>query len=193
MENNMKNAILLHGTSSKEEYYSLEYPSASNSHWLPWLQKNLLVNDIHAVTPEMLNGFNPDYDVWCREFERYDITSETILVGHSCGGGFLLRWLSEHPDIKVDKVILVAPWLDPTRRKTIDFFDFTLDSNLVDRTRGVTVFSSNNDSDEIIKSVQIISEQVPNIKIKEFLNYGHFCYEDMKTVEFPELLEEILS
>jgi len=114
-------------------------------------------------------------------------------VGHSCGGGFLLRWLSEHPDIKVDKVILVAPWLDPTRRKTIDFFDFTLDSNLVDRTRGVTVFSSNNDSDEIIKSVQIISEQVPNIKIKEFLNYGHFCYEDMKTVEFPELLEEILS
>jgi len=50
MENNMKNAILLHGTSSKEEYYSLEYPSASNSHWLPWLQKNLLVNDVHAVT-----------------------------------------------------------------------------------------------------------------------------------------------
>ena len=193
METNMKNAIILHGTCDKEEYYSLEYPSASNSHWLPWLQKNLLVNDVHAVTPEILNGFKPDYDVWCREFERYDITSETILVGHSCGGGFLLRWLSEHPDIKVDKVILVAPWFDPTRRKTTDFFDFTLDSNLVDRTRGVTVFSSNNDSDEIIKSVQIISEQVPNIKIKEFLNYGHFCYGDMKTEEFPELLEEILS
>jgi len=189
----MKNAIILHGTGSKEEYYSLEYPSASNSHWFPWLQNNLLTQDIFAVTPEMPNSFSPDYEVWRTEFERYDITSETILIGHSCGGGFLLRWLSEHPEVRVDKVVLVAPWLDPAREDTTDFFDFTIDKNLVDRTKGVTIFSSDNDFDPVVKSIEIILEQIPNIKVKEFHNYGHFCYRDLKTEEFPELLQEILK
>jgi len=84
----MKNAILLHGTPSKEEYYSLEYPSASNAHWFPWLQKQLLIKDIPAVTIEMPSSYLPDYSLWQTEFERFDITPETILVGHSCGGGF---------------------------------------------------------------------------------------------------------
>lgn len=39
-----KSAIILHGMPSKEEYFSPAYASPSNSHWLPWLQKNLLIN-----------------------------------------------------------------------------------------------------------------------------------------------------
>ena len=107
----MKNAIIIHGKPGKEEYYSDKYPSASNFQWLPWLQKQLLMRDIFAVTPEMPRPYEPEYKTWKREFERHEVTSETVLVGHSCGGGFLIRWLSEHPDVKTGKVFLVAPHL----------------------------------------------------------------------------------
>ena len=107
----MKNAIIIHGTCDEDEYFSDKYPSLSNSHWFPWLQKQLLINNIFTQTPEMPEAHKPDYDKWKKEFEKFDVNSETILVGHSCGGGFLIRWLSENK-IKIKKLILVAPWLD---------------------------------------------------------------------------------
>lgn len=189
----MKNAIILHGTGSKEEYYSLDYPTASNSHWFPWLQKRLLVHDILAVTPEMPHNYNPDYDVWRTEFERYNITPETVLVGHSCGGGFLVRWLSEHPKVRVGRVVLVAPWLDTKREHTTDFFDFKIDPTIPDRTQGVTVFNSDDDMEEVQVSVEKIITEVPGITLKEFSSHGHFCLGDMDTDAFPELVEEILK
>lgn len=190
----MKNAIILHGMGSKEEYYSPDYPSGSNSHWFPWLQKQLLIRDILAITPEMPYNFAPDYAVWSREFERFDITPETILVGHSCGGGFLVRWLSEHKDVRVGKVVLVAPWLDPCREDTTDFFDFEIDPSLESRTKGLTIFESDNDDvSGVAPSVSLIREKVLNSKYVLLSNRGHFCFNDMGTVEFPELLEQILN
>lgn len=190
----MKNAIILHGTCDKEEYYSLEYPSASNFHWLPWLVKQLLIKDIHAVTPEMPHGYMPNYTVWKREFERFDITSETILVGHSCGGGFLVRWLSENKDRRVGKVVLVAPWLDPNKTKgeDNDFFDFEMDIELVSRTQGLTIFNSDDDMEAIHVSVKQIMATIPNINLVEFEGKGHFCLGDLGGEAFPELLEEII-
>lgn len=191
----MKNAIILHGACNKEEYYSPEYPSASNFHWLPWLQKQLLIKDIAAATPEMPHGYIPDYKVWKREFERFDITPETILVGHSCGGGFLVRWLSENKDKQVGKVVLVAPWIDPN--KTIgednDFFEFEMDIELVSRTKGVTIFNSDTDMKAVHTSVKQIMDTIQNIKLVEFKNKGHFCLSDLGGEAFPELLEEILD
>ncbi len=189
----MKNAILLHGKPDKEEYYDAKYPSASNFHWFPWLQKQLLMRDIPTQTPEMFNAWKPDYDVWCKEFERHDITPETSLVGHSCGGGFLVRWLSEHPQAKVGKVVLVAPWLDPDREETTDFFDFTIDPKLADRAKSITIINSDNDYKFIQTSVKMIRDAVPNVQYREFHDYGHFTIGSMKTVEFPELLAEIIS
>lgn len=90
----MKNAILLHGACDKEEYFDDQYPSLSNSHWFPWLQKQLLINGVLAQTPEMPDAYAPNYDKWKSEFERMEINENTVLVGHSCGGGFLVRWLS---------------------------------------------------------------------------------------------------
>lgn len=188
------NAIILHGMPGpgNKEYYNPAFPSASNSHWIPWIQKQLLMHDIAAQTPEMPNSWKPDYETWRKEFERFDITPETILVGHSCGGGFIVRWLSEHKDAHVGKVVLVAPWLDPDRTDTTDFFAFEIDPELAKRTAGLTIFNSDNDSEDIQTSVKMIREAIPDTRYREFHNYGHFCYENMKTTAFPELLE-ILS
>jgi len=190
----MKNAIIVHGTNDKEEYYS-DYSSLSNAHWFPWLQNELLRKDIHAVTPEMFQGYMPNYAHWKKEFERHDITPETILVGHSCGGGFLVRWLSENPDVRVGKVVLVAPWFDlnKTKGEDNDFFDFVIDVELVSRTKGVTIFNSTDDEEAIHVTVDQIRSALPAVQYREFKNMGHFCHSDLGGEAFPELLEEILS
>lgn len=190
----MKNAILLHGKPSKEEYYDPTFPSCSNYHWFPWLQKQLLVKDIKADTPEVPMAFDPQWELWCKEVERFEMTPDTMLVGHSCGGGFWVRYLSEHKDLKVGKVILVAPSLGlswgPGGEK---FFEgFTIDPELVSRTKGVTIFASDNDDPAILQAVKEIREKVLGITYKEF-HLGHFTHKDMQTNEFPELLEELVK
>lgn len=183
-----RNAIIVHGMPSRAEYYDPGVPSCSNHHWLPWLAKQFLVRGIPAHTPEMPHAYAPDYPAWVREFERYDITAQTVLVGHSCGGGFLLRWLSEHPDARVGRVVLVAPWLDPDRSGAGRFFVFHLDPGLVDRTAGVVIFSSDDDSDGVLRTVDILRERLPGAQVREFAKHGHFL-----RPQFPELLVAALS
>lgn len=151
-----------------------------------------MLRDIKADTPEMLFPFKPDYELWKREAERFEIGPETILVGHSCGGGFWVRYLSEHPKLFVDKVVLVAPWLDPNNIRKTTFFDFELDPDLVARTKGVVIFNSTDDHQGIQWSVEILRQTIKDIGYREFENYGHFCLEDMGTPAFPELLAEII-
>jgi predicted alpha/beta hydrolase family esterase len=192
----MKNAILVPGRPDKEEYYDPKFPTNSNNHWFPWLSKQLQIRDIFAVAIEVPEPYKPRYEVWKKEFEKFDITPETVLVGHSCGGGFLVRWLSENKGRKVGKVVLVAPWLNPENNPasdTADFFDFEIDFSLASRTNGITIFNSDNDQATIHNSVQIIRSKINGVDYNEFHNYGHFCIEDMKTVEFPELLDECIK
>ena len=68
----------------------------SNSHWIPWLQKELLKKGYLTQTPEILYAFNPTYERYLAEINRYQLDEETVLIGHSCGAGFLLRYLSEN-------------------------------------------------------------------------------------------------
>ncbi len=191
----MKNALLIHGWNTKQEYYDNARPSASNDHWFPWLSKQLILKDISTVSIEMPRGYYPEYEVWKRELERYDIGAETILVGHSCGGGFLVRWLSEN-NIKVGRVVLVAPWLGyDTGEEPFDdtFFDFEIDPNLIDKTAGLTVMVSDDDFKSIHKSVDEILSKVNGVDVKRFKDKGHFTLRSLGGQEFPELLEEAMQ
>jgi predicted alpha/beta hydrolase family esterase len=186
------NAIIVHGTLSQRDYYDPATPSPSNSHWYPWLQKQLIAHSIKADTPEMPLAFKPDYELWKREAERFDIDPDTLLVGHSTGAGFWLRYLSEHPNLRVGRVVLVAPWLDPNNIKHTTFFDFAFDPDLVSRTKGLAIFNSTNDHEGIQWSTQIICQVLKDWQFRSFDGYGHFLYGDMGTEAFPELLDELL-
>ena len=191
MKADMQNAIIVPGRPDKDEFYDPQQPANSDNHWYPWLARQLQLRDIWGVVIDPPKPWQPRYDVWSKEFERFDITADTILVGHSCGGGFLVRWLSEHPDAKVGKVVLVAPWLNPENNPasdTADFFDFKIDPDMAAHTKGITIFHSDNDQATIQRSVAIIREQAKDIGYKEF-HKGHFCREDLGTDAFPELLE----
>ena len=188
----MKTAIILHGMPFEEEYYNSEISSPSNTHWLSWLQQQLIVNKILAQTPEFPEPYKPVYEKWCEVFEQFKVDKDTILVGHSCGAGFLLRWLSENK-INVGKVVLVAPWIDPEKELQTNFFDFEIDKELLSRVESLCVFVSSDDYKVILDSVKIITEQLPQIAVKNFEGKGHFTLGEMKTEKFPELIEYILS
>lgn len=188
----MKSAIILHGRPSKEEYFNSDGSSPSNSHWLPWLQQQLIINGVLTQTPEMPNAYLPVYEDWCKIFEQFKIDKDTILVGHSCGAGFLLRWLSENK-ISVGKVVLVAPWIDPTKKLQNDFFNFEIDKDLLHRVKEFCIFISKDDEKSIIDSVEIITKNLPHVEVKWFEDKGHFTLGDMKTEKFPELLDFILK
>ena len=189
----MRNAIILHGLLSKTEYYAEKYPSASNSHWLPWLQKHLMINDIKADTPEIPNVYEPVYETFVSEVERFDISPDTMLIGHSMGAGFWVRYLSEHPELHVDKVVLVAPWLNLEHEYDIDFFDFKIDQSIIERVNEFIIFNSDNDMLPVQQTVEFIKEKVPATTVRVFHEYGHFTSGSMKTDAFPELLEALLS
>lgn len=196
-----KNAIIVHGKPSEESYRNSEFASASNSIWIPWLQQQLLLRDIATQTPEMLRAYQPDYIIWKRTFEQFTVTPETTLVGHSCGGGFVVQWLSEHPGVYVDRVFLVAPafgdTLTPDARydKPLlnGFFKFTPDPQLLERVGSLHLLYSDNDSVRVDATIKLLKKTYPNMNIHEFPGYGHFT--TLPTGErrdaFPELLDII--
>lgn len=187
----MKTAIIIHGMPSKEEYLDPENPSASHNHWFPWLQRRLILNGVLAQTPEMPTPYAAVYEEWKRVLDQFGVDENTMLVGHSLGGGFLARWLSEYPG-RVGRVVLVAPWLDPNKQLG-SFFDFSLDPALASKTQDVTVFISNDDDQEELTSVEMLKNSVSGLQVREFTGKGHFILEHMGTNEFPELLDYLLQ
>lgn len=192
----MKNAILVPGRPDKDEHYDPKRPSNSEDYWFSWLKRQLILKDIHAVSIEPPLPFRPRYNEWKKEFERFDLTPETILVGHSCGGGFLVRYLSENKHTRVGKVALVAPWTNPDNYEvsdTADFFDFELDPDFPSRTKGVTVFVSTDDEPSVVKTVNDLETRVHGLNLRKYTDRKHFLLQDLGGSEFPELLEECLK
>ena len=80
----MKKALIIHGCCDEEEYISDKYPSSSNSHWIPWLQKQLLIKNILTQSPEFPKPFNPDFEKWREVLMRFAIDGD-IFTKWSCG------------------------------------------------------------------------------------------------------------
>ncbi|MEI7539632.1 MAG: alpha/beta hydrolase [Candidatus Saccharibacteria bacterium] len=189
----MDRAIIVHGLFPEKYFYINGLDSPSNSHWVPWLQQQLCRHDILTQTPEMPRPFAPDYNAWKSELELLKPDENTILVGHSCGGGFLIRWLSDNPQVTVRKVVLVAPWLDIEKKRS-PLFDFSLRSNIVDQSKGgIDILYSTNDLLPIKTTMEYLRQNLENVNYHEFVDYGHFTLESMHTREFPELLRICLG
>ncbi|MBN1325077.1 MAG: hypothetical protein JW974_02565 [Alphaproteobacteria bacterium] len=184
----MKNAIIVHGVyESREEFLDQKYTEING--WKEWLQFELNHKDIPTQMPQMpkryIGGMN--FDEWVNVFKQFVISSDTILIGHSAGGGFLLKYLSLHPEIHFKQLVLVAPWIDKERYAG-DFFNFKLDSELKDRLNKFDLFYSTDDDDYILESVKDICDVYKNIKIHKSDNNGHFDGDMYK--EILEVIEK---
>ena len=89
--------------------------------------------------------------------------------------------------------MLLAPWIDPDRTKTTDFFDFVIDPQLIERVGELHLLASEDDDLDIHQSVKIITKALPAIKLHNFSDMGHFTYGQMKTEKFPELLTILIG
>lgn len=172
----------------KESFYNGDADSQILCHWIPWLHQQLMIKDILTQIPSMPRPYAPVYEEWVEIIKQFKIDSDTVLIGHSCGAGFWVRYLSEN-NIKVSKLILVAPWLDP-HKEIKDFFDFEI--NLRNKVDDISIFYSKDDDEEMKLSFELLVEKLPTAKTHVFEDRGHFTLRSMKTREFPELLKEVL-
>ncbi len=188
-EEEISNVVLVHGCADDEndKYYA--------KHWQPWIKKELEKRGVKVNLPLMPHPWAPVYEEHKKEFEKLDINENSILIGHSCGANFLVRWLSETGQ-KIKKLILVAPWNEPNHKikekakfYDISKVDYSFKNNISD---GVIIFTSDNE-EKIGKDTAKMWTDKLNAKLIELKNHGHYTEGGMGTTKFPELLEEVVG
>jgi|SRR3989344_150392 len=177
----MKNCIIIHGKADdkKDRFYF--------KHWIPWIKEMLEEKNIKVFTPLMPEPWKPNYLSWKKEFDKLNINEKSILIGHSCGCAFLVRWLGDTKK-KVKKLILVAPWKIPETNNEKEIYNFEIDRAIKARVNEIIIFTSNDEEEDGKKSARIFHSALDG-KLIELKNHGHFTEEDMGTNEFPEILE----
>lgn len=187
------NCIIIHGCPSDEEKSLNPETRTYDKHWRPWLMKELNERGIKVDGPMMPEPWAPDYEKFKQEFEKCEVNDETILVGHSCGCAFLVRWLGETKR-KIAKLILVAPWKIPDGEdeKLKDFYNYPIDESIKDRVGQIVMFTSDDEEDDGKESVKIFHQALGG-KVIELKGHGHFTLGGMKTEVFPELLSIVLE
>lgn len=186
----MKNAIVLHGIMENKKDYDLLSGSMSNFAWIPMVQWYLTRRGILTQTPEMPEPYfqGMDFEKWEKVISQFEINENTILIGHSCGGGFWLKYLSQNPQIKIGRLILVAPWIDVEGAQPKFFGKWEIDEGLPKRCPQIDLFISSDDGSYILNSFEKISAALgDNIKYHKFNDKGHFA--EKIGANFPELLE----
>jgi len=187
----ISNVVIVHGSPSKEEYAGVNPPN--KSHWLSWLSKKLEEMKIKSFVPLMPECWNPNYKKWKKEFGKIFVDENSVLIGHSAGGGFLVRWLGETKK-KIKKLILVAPAISNKKKEyweMQEFYIFKINKKILKNIDEIILYISDDDDKSILESVKVFSKELDLVP-KKFKGYGHFCKGDMGTEEFPELFNEII-
>ncbi len=160
--------------------------------WKKNLSKNL--GDTFSVyRPEMPNSWNARYQEWKIWFEKYFALMDAgvILIGHSLGGIFLAKYLSEN---KVEKeiraVMLVsAPFRD--QEKDYKMLDFSLPESLelfAQQVKDIYLYHSKDDMVVPFENLALYQRALPHAHVRALTGRGHINQE-----EFPELEEDIRS
>jgi uncharacterized protein len=160
-----KSAVIIHGACGREEFYGQNFPAMSNSHWIPWLKKQLLIRGFDVQTPDMPEPYLYDYKLWENYFRRYNLNEKTSLIGYS----------------------MVAPWTDPFKEKKSNFFDFKILPSVFSLFTTDVVYSTDDDPD-ILATVDMIQHNLPNAHYHEFHDRGHFFGTNMGPDGYPEIL-----
>jgi len=180
--------VIVHGSNdSKEESKSKKYGPENLRQWKPWLKKELESRGIEVSNELYPEDWNPNYEKWKKVFENSKIDEGTILIGHSAGTAFLVRWLGETGK-RIKKLILVAPWIFSKKKSQASFYTFQINPLIKKQVKEIVYFTSN-DEDIIGKESLKVFHEILGGKIIELKSHGHF----VKYNQFPELLAQILN
>ena len=143
-------------------------------------------DNFDVIYLDMPCAMNAKYEEWKIYFERYIplFDNELILVGHSLGGIFLAKYLSENTFPKKIKALylIAAPSAD-TPDETMG--DFTFPEKL--RT-DIRTYLLQSEDDPVVPASHVLKykELLPDAELIMFKDKGHF-----NTPEFPELVAHI--
>ncbi len=194
--------LMIHGGNSfdtPEEYISYLKDSVLDidrlrprKDWKDTLQENL--GDSYDVfLPKMPNATNAQYEEWKIMFEKIMriLDNELIFIGHSLGGVFLAKYLSENIlNKKIRGLFLIAPPFNEAEMKE-SMASFALPAALgkMESQAGkIFIYQSKDDKVVPFSNGEKYKEQLPNAVFKAFEDRGHFNQEG-----FPEIIEDIKS
>ncbi len=183
---NIMNAVFCHGVLPPDLDWNKNTYSPTKG-WKEWLQ--FILEQEHDIVMQIprfphAHTFMMKYSEWEEIMNSQKINSDTILIGHSAGAGFILKYMALHPELKVKQILLVAPWIDTGGANPFGFYkDFDM-KNIVNQTvNGIDLLVSDNDIPEMGKSRDKIITDIPSIRTHIFPGYGHFVLP-----ELPEIL-----
>lgn len=108
----MKAAIIIHGTGG--------HPGEN---WFPWLKEQLKKYGYDVIVPQFPTPENQNPKAWLEVFKKYEnrLDKDTILIGHSCGGAFLLRVLEANKaKVKASVFVAASAGVKPIKYYEID-------------------------------------------------------------------------
>ncbi len=201
-----KQVIVIHGGTSFETYK--DYISYLKSReisierlrprkdWKSTLAP-ALGSDYDVLMPRMPNSTNARYAEWRLWFNRISEVfndKDLILIGHSLGGIFLAKYLTENifPK-KIKSTILIAAPYDNSDNldKRESLKDFNLPPTLEKlANQGGEIYLIHSKDDEVVPFEQLAKykQALPSAKALVFEDRGHFNQET-----FPEIIEIIKS
>lgn len=191
--------ILIHGGQTfknRRDYLNfLKNLEVSIEKKVKWSGKYLdkkLGNDFDIIRPMMPLSLNAKYEDWKIYFERYFplLKDNIILIGHSLGGIFLAKYLSENKfPRKILSIYLIAAPFDNTLPKEDLVGGFKLKSDLskLAKVDNLNLLFSEDDDIVPISHSKKYRSKLPRANIKVYKNKNsHF---EVKT--FPELIKMI--
>ena len=200
-----KQIVIIHGGTSFETYEDyISYLKAKEinieklrprKEWKDTLATEL-GDDYEILMPRMPNGTNARYDEWKLWFNKIAeiLNDEVVLIGHSLGGIFLAKYLSENTFPKrIIATILIAPPFDDTdggdgKESLIDFALPTSLAKFTEQSGKIYLVHSKDDPVVPFTQLKKYRQALPSAETIVFENREHFNQET-----FPEIIELIKS
>jgi len=162
--------------------------------WKHTLQE-FLGEEYEAYLPSMPNSENAKYVEWKIWFERHFtfLHNELVLIGHSHGGYFLAKYISENKmPMSIRAIFLIAAPAPSSGLEGEDGGDFNFDltqfAKGVSHIKDIFIFHSRDDPIVPFEHALKYHTAIPSAHLVSFEDKGHFL-----TEKFPELLKAIRS
>lgn len=166
----------------------------SHKSWRDWIIWAL--SETHElITPLMPAKQNAEYEAWKIWFERHlpFLTDKSpIVIGHSLGTSFLLKWLTENKfPKKIQQLHLVASYVgdeNPTGLERIATFGFDLTQlpNVMQSVTELHLWHSTDDPVVPYSNTEKVAAAIPEAIVHTFSDRKHF-----NQPAFTELLQEL--